>query len=105
MTREEAIDTLKAMQALQEIYRNEAVDMAIEALKAEAEPQSEQYKKGFEDAKKAISTDRPTDLINRWAAIDAICKEWCYVTYVNCPHADDGFRCDGCDDVEVIESL
>lgn len=32
MTREEAIDTLKAMQALQEIYRNEAVDMAIEAL-------------------------------------------------------------------------
>ena len=32
MTREEAIKMLKAMQALQEIYRNEAVDMAIEAL-------------------------------------------------------------------------
>ena len=32
----------------------EAFDMAIEALSAEAVPQSEQYKKGFEDAKRAI---------------------------------------------------
>ena len=32
----------------------EAINMAIEALKAEAVPQSEQYKKGFEDAKRAF---------------------------------------------------
>ena len=91
MTREEAI---KWIERIKEKYihggdegfddaRRRALDMAIEAL----------------------SADRPTDLINRWAAIDAICKEWCYVTYVNCPHADDGFRCDGCDDVEVIQLL
>lgn len=34
--------------------RRTALDMAIEALSAEAVPQSEQYKKGFEDAKRAF---------------------------------------------------
>lgn len=46
-----------------------------------------------------------SDLISRQDAIDAICKAWCYVTYYNCPHRDDGFTCDGCDDIEEIESL
>ena len=45
------------------------------------------------------------DLISREDAVNAICKSWCYVTYMNCPHADDGFRCDGCDDIEAIEAL
>lgn len=44
-------------------------------------------------------------LIKREDAIDAICDEWCYVTYSNCPHCDDGFKCDGCDDVKRLESL
>lgn len=46
-----------------------------------------------------------TDYISRADAIDAICKEWCYVTYGNCPHVDDGFICDGCDDIKALESL
>ena len=46
-----------------------------------------------------------SDLIKREDAIDAICKEWCYVTYGNCPHVDDGFVCDGCDDVKVLSAL
>ena len=46
-----------------------------------------------------------SDLISREDAIDAICDEWCYVTYSNCPHCDDGFKCDGCDDVKRLESL
>lgn len=50
-------------------------------------------------------TDTPTVLISKEDAIDTICKEWCYVTFANCPHADDGFRCDGCDDVEAINAL
>lgn len=50
-------------------------------------------------------TNTPTDLISREDAIDAICKAWCYVTYGNCPHVDDGFRCDGCEDIEEIEAL
>lgn len=44
-------------------------------------------------------------LIKREDAIDAICKEWCYVTYGNCPHVDDGFVCDGCDDVKALNAL
>lgn len=48
---------------------------------------------------------KKNDLISREDAIDAICKEWCYVTYGNCPHVDDGFTCDGCDDVKAIKSL
>lgn len=50
-------------------------------------------------------TNIPTVLISKEDAIDTICKEWCYVTFDNCPHADDGFRCDGCDDVEAINAL
>ena len=64
MTKEEAITTLGNFKryisggGVTDLKANEAIDMAIEALKslpsAEAVPQSEQYKKGFEDAKRAF---------------------------------------------------
>ena len=64
MTREEAIQGLKDI--LEEATSDkdavcyvtsedaEALNMAIEALSAEAVPQSEKYRKGFEDAKRAF---------------------------------------------------
>ena len=89
MTREEAIRWLESLK--REIgkaenrtlwHYAESIDMAMEALKG-----------------------ADGDLISRQDAIDAICKEWCYVTYGNCPHSDDGFACDGCDDVKAIQAL
>ena len=65
MTREEAIKVLSSYDVngvwadvdgkpYNAEEQAEALDMAIEALKTEAVPQSEQYKKGFEDAKRAF---------------------------------------------------
>lgn len=50
------------------------------------------------------------DLIDRQAAIDAICMEWCCVKNSGCQHVydirDGEYRyCDGCDDVDVIKAL
>ena len=117
MTREEAIEMLRHCEVEDQCYdgihgtckgcnRRTALDMAVEVLSsAEAVPQDEQYKKGFEDAKraflveyaresenmrkrnaqlevmlnaqKAILADRPTDgdLISRRAVINEI-ERW-----------------------------
>lgn len=73
MTREEAIDTLKAMQALQEIYRNEAVDMAIKALEQEPAKHGEWVLCSYEgeeekDSEKAEELERLKREI-RWIKI------------------------------------
>ena len=71
MTREETIKWLESLKA--EIGKSEhrplwhyaeALDMAIEALKAEVVPQSEQYKKGFEDAKRAFLVEHARESQN-----------------------------------------
>ena len=54
MTREEAIQHFKEQLDIFGGEHAEAIKAAIEALSAEAVPQSEQYKKGFEDAKRAF---------------------------------------------------
>ena len=65
MTKEEALQAWKKMRSeIDEtnwlfvgIINPQMVDMAIEALQAEAVPQSEQYKKCFEDAKRAFELE------------------------------------------------
>ena len=58
MTREQAVKWVKFVHDV--LYEDkdeeirEALNMAIEALSAEAVPQIDQYKKGFEDAKRAF---------------------------------------------------
>lgn len=65
MTREEAIEWLTDIKCITENWAQEvALDMAIEALSAEAVPQSEQYKKGFEDAKRAFLLEYARELQN-----------------------------------------
>ena len=59
MTNDEAIRILQGIDRLigDDFYNDtidEAIEMAIEALSTETIPQSEQYKKGFEDAKRAF---------------------------------------------------
>lgn len=83
MTREEAVKFLKLMRKAVSYFEEyghdkasmviecdkaEAIDLAIEALSADAVPQSEQYKKGFEDAKRAyeIELARSADAVQGW---------------------------------------
>lgn len=45
-----------------------------------------------------------SDLIDRQAAIDAVCMEWCGVKHQDCKHSfdvekDDYYWCDGCETV------
>ena len=55
MTRQEAIKHLEEWkECISSAYRRQVIDMAIEALSAEDVQQSEQYKKGFEDAKRTF---------------------------------------------------
>lgn len=54
MTKEEAITYLEDAKWDLPYKFGQAIDMAIEVLSAETVPQSEQYKKGFEDAKRAF---------------------------------------------------
>lgn len=84
MTREEAVKFLKLMRKAVSYFEEyghdkasmviecdkaEAIDMAIEALSADAVPKSEQYKKGFEDAKRAYE-------IELARSADAVQGEW-----------------------------
>lgn len=49
------------------------------------------------------------NLISRQAAIDAICIDWCYRKYSECPYFDnvgtDEKYCDGCDAVFILKDL
>ena len=50
------------------------------------------------------------NLIDKQAAIDAICNDWCGTSNADCknpfdPATDDYYYCDGCGDVELIKAL
>ena len=67
---------------------------------------AEEDVKAFDMAIEALQAKTDGDTISRQGAIDAICDEWCYATYNNCPHRDEeDYTCDGCDDIKRIESL
>lgn len=55
-----------------------------------------------------IKAETHGDVINRQAAIDASCRDWCGCTYANCPNQFDLESerfCDGCDTVVILKNL
>lgn len=46
------------------------------------------------------------DLIDRQAAIDANCEDWCGYKNTECPHKSEPYKyCDGCDTVGILKEI